>query len=159
MSYKVAVPNWKGPEQDGGSTAANGDPFEKNSTKANHGVKLSGGANSFNPSASKPAPISFLNRNSEADDGPVIVSSTFNNANTGTLDKGKGKAVQEPIGTRGENFSPTRRFFFTTDVGPHVVSPGGHYIKIENVDRRELDPTLKILYANVRTRTNHSSRD
>ena len=147
------APNWKGPQQNGGKATTNGDPFNVKSTKADHAAKLSGGAAAFMPGPVKPAPISFLNRDSTADDaeGPVIVSSDL--PPPSKPDKGKGKAVQQPIGTRGANFSPTRpRAIFTTDVGPDVLVPGGHYIKIANAPVRQIDWTFDCLYRFVSCR-------
>lgn len=119
--------------------------------QANHSAKLSVNATTFKP---KPAPISFLNHDSIADDsksddtGPVIVSSVVTPKTNQT--NGKCKTTQEPIGTRGENISPIRRVFFTTDVGPNVTFLGGHYIMIMNVHQRHLAHLLKGLYERVR---------
>ena len=146
------MPNWNGPQQDS-SASDGGDPFTKGAKDADEGVKLSVQATSFRPNGHRPAPISFLNRNSEADEGPVVVSSSILPSGP-KKDKGKGRAVQEPIGTRGENVSPGR-VYYTTDVGPNVVCPGGHYIKIEHVSVKELSQSLEALYGKVSTHAPH----
>ena len=112
---------------------------------------MSGGATTFKPTVTKQPPISYLNRGSTADDQPVIVSSTKVNTDaTVKSDKGNGMEAQQPIGTRGEQFSPSRpRVYFTTDVGPDIISPGGHYMKVDNVMGPDLDATLKVLYDDV----------
>lgn len=124
-----------------------------------HTATLSAGATTFLPYTSKPvkttpAPISYLNHDSTADEagigGPVIVSSQIVAPTAVMQDKAKGKASQEPIGTRGANFSPSRpRTFFTTDVGPHVVMPGSHYVKITNIPQEELSKVLLHMHVNV----------
>ena len=79
----------------------------------------------------------MLNRNSEADDGPLIVSSDTPATTQQNGSNGKGKAAQGTIGDRDptqKNFSPTReKVHWTTDVGPMAAPPGGHYLKIPNV--------------------------
>ena len=137
------VPNWKGPVQDIGATGVNGDPFEKQS-KVGHSHKLSGGAASF-----KPTPIEFLNRGSTADnDQPVIVSSSSSYTSPDTnakREKGKGRATQEPIGTRGLNTSPNGGFVsFTSD-----AAEGGHYVKLVNMPSKNMLDTLRKLYQDV----------
>ncbi|KAK3715367.1 hypothetical protein LTR37_007095 [Vermiconidia calcicola] len=145
----VSAPDWKGPEQDGGITVTD-DPFEKSQKNGAQGPKLSGGAHKFQPDgSSKKAPIDFLNRDSEADDDgekPMIVCSARKDS-ASQPDKGKGKAVQEPIGTRGVAFSPDRpRIHFTTDVGKDSKPPGGHYIKVENLLSKNVAQTLQIWF-------------
>lgn len=111
---------------------------------------------SFKPVGSKPAPIAYLNRDSVADDAdsPVIVSSSSaaDTSANAKHDKGKGKAkaTQEPIGTPGAMVSPTRvRAVFTTDVGPNVNPPGGHYILICNCPSKDLVGFLEMYYQGV----------
>lgn len=134
--------------------AINGGPSNSRATQANHSAKLSVNATAFNPKP-KATPMSYLNSGSSADDskpddnGPLIVSSDVASKPSHSNGKGKGKAIQEPIGTRGENFSPTRKVFFTTDVGPGVTTPGGHYIKIVNIRGPEISHLLAPLYSNV----------
>lgn len=78
----------------------------------------------------------------------MIVSSDM--PSTIKQDKGKAKATQEPIGTRGANFSPTApRDTFTTDVGPDIIVPGGHYIKVMNIPVSEIGETLEVVYRAV----------
>lgn len=146
----AVAPDWKGPQQDGQGSSSNGDPFKKGSPKANYGVKLSGGAHAFDPSGSKPAPIKLLNLDSTADDSPQPVIVSSDKQPKVATDVGGIGIVQQPIGTRGPNFSPTRELVhFTTDVGPGHMSPGGHYMKVVNVPARTLGGCLEALYQGV----------
>ena len=141
---KVAEPKSKAADQDIGATSVNGDPFKKGASTSEDLAKLSGDASTFKP---KPAPIAFLNHDSTADEQPLIVSSNL--ANYVKPDKGKAKAAQEPIGTRGANFSPSRHTFFSTDMGPDVPFQGGHYVKIEGVAKYDIESTYKTLVDQV----------
>ncbi|KAK5121941.1 hypothetical protein LTR85_004513 [Meristemomyces frigidus] len=114
----------------------------------NSGQKLHAGAHVFKPTGPKPAPtpIRILNRDSTADEQPTIVTSPTPATTKSKETNGKAATTQQPIGTRNGNITPPRpRVFFTTDVGPHVPFQGGHYIKIENISRGELDGALKAL--------------
>lgn len=155
------TPNGKAKLPNGIIVAINGGPSNTQATHAKHGAKLSINATAFNPKE-KATPISYLNRGSSADDidgkpddnkpddsGPLIVSSDVTSKANCSNGKGKGKAVQEPIGTWGENFSPSRKVFFTTDVGPGVATPGGHYIKITNIRAADIPELMKPLHMNV----------
>lgn len=116
--------------------------------------KLHAGAHVFNPTGPKPAPvpIRILNRDSTADEQPTIVTSPTPAVTTSNKTNGKGNAAtaQQPIGTRNGNITPPRpRVYFTTDVGPDVPFQGGHYIKIENISKKELENTLNTLSDDV----------
>ena len=88
----------------------------------------------------------FLNRGTTPDDdaGPTIVRSP-----TGPVD-GNATAVQQPVGTHNGNVTPVGPpVFFTTDVGPGAIVPGGHYIRIDGITRQDIDDGLKTLYEKV----------
>ena len=126
-------------------TAPNGDPFVYGSAK--QGPKLNGKAVSFSPVSPSglTSPISHLNYKSDADDGPLIVSSDGTSYPANRLN-GPGKAVQKPVGTRGEQATPKRaKKIFSTDTGPNIKLPGGHYMKIENLAAADVTRTLKVL--------------
>jgi hypothetical protein len=100
--------------QDQTETNSDGNPFEGQPQSL-----CSPPSDNFAPGSSKTSPITLLSRNSTADIQPVIVKSS---------------AAQEPVGTltlgKSVSTSPTRRVYFSTDVGHGVISPGGHYIKV-----------------------------
>lgn len=121
-------------------------------------MKLSGDATTFMPSGNRRAPISFLNQDSTPDigneKGPTIVTSPttpFNGNFGGSINgKAKAKPVQQPVGTPGEGVSPTGPpVYFTTDVGPGVNAPGGHYIKIDSITAKDIGDGLGGLYETV----------
>ena len=143
------MPSWNGPQQAGGITASNGDPFTHGASE--NGSKLNGKAVSFNPvlSSGPAGPISYLNDGSEATTGPVIVSSTPNSYSA-TRPNGQGKAVQKPVGTPVEHAKPKRaKTIFSTDVGPNITVPGGHYMKMEHLPTTDVEHTLKKLCEDV----------
>ncbi|KAK4548448.1 hypothetical protein LTR36_009358 [Oleoguttula mirabilis] len=114
----------------------------------NSSQKLHPGAHVFKPTGPKlaPTPIRILNRDSTPDEQPTIVTSSMSPATKSDEAKGKTATAQQPIGTRSGNMTPPRpRVFFTTDVGPEVPFLGGHYIKIENISRGELNGTFAAL--------------
>lgn len=136
------MPSWNGPEQSAGSSAANGDPF---TTRLDHR------AVHFNPSSTSGhfGRLSELNGNSEADHGPVIVSSTGPSF-SGRHPKGQTKTTQLPVGTPASKSVITRPpVTFSTDVGPGIAVPGGHYMKIDDFPRGEIDGILKKLCEEV----------
>ena len=111
--------------------------------------KLNGKAVSFSPvpSSGPEGPISYLNDGSKATTGPVIVSST-KNAASAIRQNGPGEAVQHPVGT------PKRaKTVFSTDVGPNITVPGGHYMKMESLAAAEAEHTLKTLCEDVSWRS------
>ncbi|KAI6974374.1 hypothetical protein KC329_g11943, partial [Hortaea werneckii] len=124
------------------------DPF-KGTMAPNSGAKLSAGAQAFKPNGkSAPTPIKILNRDSTADDHPVIVTSPMP-ATNGSVDGGSNnaqKAAQQPIGTRNGKVSPSRPLiFFTTDIGENVPFQGGHYVKVDNISKSDLDVAFTYL--------------
>ncbi|KAI7220140.1 hypothetical protein KC333_g2506 [Hortaea werneckii] len=121
------------------------DPF-KGTMAPNSSAKLSAGAQAFKPNGkTAPTPIKILNRDSTADDHPVIVTSPMPTTN-GSVDGGSNngqKAAQQPIGTRNGKVSPSRPLiFFTTDIGENVPFQGGHYVKVDNITKTDLDVTF-----------------
>lgn len=87
--------------------------------------------------------MQLLSRNSFADDQPLIVSSDMMKPVNG-----KGKGIQEPIGTGGKA-SPTReKIIFTTDAAPGVCFPG-HYMKIDNMPVQQLREITNDLHLRV----------
>jgi hypothetical protein len=105
---------------------------------------LSGKAASF-----APGPISYLNDRSGVDATPTICSPNPDLC-TGKRPASQAKTVQLPIGTPGVKATPTRpRRTFTTDVGPHVTVPGGHYLKIDNMAAADYDTVMKRLCDDV----------
>ena len=120
----------------------NGDPFINGTAK--DGAKLSGKAVSF-----APGPITYLNDHSEADAAPTICS-----PNPALCTKKRtaqpAQTVQLPVGTPGVKTTPKRpRVVFTTDVGPHVTVPGGHYMMIENMAAVDYDAVMERLCDDV----------
>jgi hypothetical protein len=128
---------------------------------ANGGVKLNGDAHSFKPGNGngKTAPIAWLNRGSEAMTEPLIVGPDA--AKTNKMNGAKLTInTQLPIGTRSGNASPVARIYFTTDIGPDVKSPGGHYLKISVRlnSTKDLESVLHDLHLGVSVpRTSHLS--
>ena len=119
----------------------------------NGSAKLSAGAQAFKPNGkTAPTPIKILNRDSTADDHPVIVTSPMP-ATNGGVDGGSNnaqKAAQQPIGTRNGKVSPSRPLiFFTTDIGENVPFQGGHYVKVDNISKADLDVTFRYLNEDV----------
>lgn len=119
----------------------------------NSSAKLSAGAQAFKPNGkTAPTPIKILNRDSTADDYPVIVTSPMP-ATNGSVDGGSNngqKAAQQPIGTRNGKVSPSRPLiFFTTDIGENVPFQGGHYVKVDNITKADLDITFRYLNEDV----------
>lgn len=119
-----------------------------NGVNARNGGALSGSATWFKPD-NVPAPITFLNHGSSADDASgIVVTPAAGSATTNRRPKGKGKAIaiQQPIGTRGDNYSPIRpHVSFTTDVGPNSNVPGGHYLKIDKVTGKQVHNFMQMM--------------
>nr|POE56678.1 gpi ethanolamine phosphate transferase 2 [Quercus suber] len=138
------APSWGGAPQAPGGTSPNGDPFAVNKHKS----RLSGDASDFKPNSSvaasvkpKPSPITMLARDSEADDSPVIVTSQQSTSVGQLLPD-----LQHPVGSRTVAYSPTRpREYYTTDLGPDVGFRGGHFVKIENIQKSKVELAFKML--------------
>ncbi|KAK5713077.1 hypothetical protein LTR15_011438 [Elasticomyces elasticus] len=138
--------------QNGGVALPNGSRPEESERATNSSTRLSADASTFRPSSGMPAPISLLNRHSEADTTehvaapchPVIVSSTVaTNTNGGEQVRTN---VQQPIGTRSTTDTPPpATVYFTTDVGPEVEFQGGHYIRLDNLTKEDLTNWLEIM--------------
>ena len=144
-------PSWKGPPSDK-SHMGSGDPFGGGVSliQPNSGIKLSPGAPDFEPAGPsstalvhKPSQLSILNRYSDVD-GPVIVESAA---------EANGKTPQQPIGTRTSSYSPPKKVFFTTDMGPDVPFLGGHYMKVDRVSAPEFQNGMSALFDDVSGRS------
>ena len=110
--------------QSGGHAAVNDDPFVAGANE--NGAQLSGEAKSWTL-------------------GPVPAPKSDSDAGSASLAVGTSK-----LGPEKSNTSPPRpRPTFTTDVGPGVNVPGGHYLKVIFLSVTDLSDTLKPLYEDV----------
>lgn len=126
--------------------AGSGDPFVNGAPREYS--KLNGEAVVFSPGLTGPATghagqVSNMIEAEDADDGPVIVSSDGRSFTA----RRPAKRLLDTIGPRA--MLPRRSFNFTTDTGPGVDVPGGHYIRIDFQSPSELEKTLKALYERV----------
>ena len=89
----------------------------------------------------------------EADEGPLIVSSNGDcfSAKRPDIPAAVGPRVVdgEVVPTAVPAAAPGIPGVFTTDVGPGVVSVGGHYTKVEFSSIVELEKALRKLYEDV----------
>ena len=84
--------------------------------------------------------------NADAATGPIIVSSD------GAAYPVKRPTAPGKAAGRAKSPKPTRYrpdFSFTTDIGPTVSIPGGHYVKCEFQSPSVAEKALKLLYKQV----------